>query len=677
MTAQRLRKDQFVAIDGNIFQLRRVVTRQADGARAYQFEHPETGEIITKSIAEYEQGFVEGTIELAEDPAKALDPETKALLNVDFGSVPETMRKAAQRILPYVRGFHDRCIRSKSKKPLTKFINELAAEIGDTHPPAWNSLCRHLGQWEKAGTRDVRILVPKYHKRGPRQRQMHPFIQEKLTCAINEVYLTTSKNKAKHVRAALFEEVKRWNAEHGPEQQLACPALRTIQRAIKDIDQYTKALKRFGKAYADHHFKAVMVGPEAKDLLEFVEIDHTQVDLKVLDDETGSVLGRPWITAVIDRYSRCIVGFYIGFTPPSVTSVMMALRHMMTPKEYVKQRYPEVQSEYPCWGVPDQVICDHGAEFHSESLIEASQQLGFTMTYAPVGCPEFKGKIERFFRTANENVGHTVTGTAHPGVRDALVAKTAGETQMPFKVFVARFHRWVLDVYHRSVHEGIVDVPLRRWKEAEARREPRRPPSMKSLNALRPSDNVAITRQGIKRGRLRWNSQELQAIRTLPDFKAQDTVKIRINPDDVHTIEVIHPKSGQPFTVGPADPNFPTGITLFQWERAVSLANSRASGAVNHDIIMTTLNDLRIQADQLLRQKNRFHTKKVARFKNIGMQPGDFTPKDPADGNATPEPANEMPALSAQEVADPMPPSAPPAQAWATKILRKNNPSTI
>lgn len=678
MNSLRLHKDQFIAVNGVVYQLKRPVTRQADGARAYLLEHPETGDVLTMSTPEFELGFAEGTIEFAEDPTRALDADTKALLKVDYGAVPESMRKAAERLQPYVHGFYDRFVLSKSKKVLTAFIRGLAKEIGDEDPPAWNTLCRHLARWETAGTRDIRILLPKYHKRGPSRSRLHPFVQEQMKGAVNEVYLTTSKHKAKHVLAAVFKAIERWNAEHGPAEQLACPSLRTVQRAIEGIDKYTKALKRHGKAYADHHYKAVMAGPEARDILEVVEIDHTKVDLKVLDDETGAELGRPWITLVIDRHSRCVVGFYIGFTPPSIVSVAMALRHAMTPKRYVKSQYPEVQSEYPCWGVPDRIVCDHGAEFHSDSFIDAAKQLDFVLTYAPVDCPEFKGKVERFFRTANENVGHTVSGTSHPRVRGTYGADTAGEPAMTFNTFVARFHRWLLDVYHRDIHEGILDVPLRRWQEAEARRQPRRPASMKALDALWPGDRAAITRKGIQWGRLRWNSQELQAIRTLPTFKAKDKVKFRVNPDDVRVVEVVHPVSGTAFAVGPADKDFPTGISLFQWQRAVRLAAVRANGAVDQKVIMTALNDLRLQADRLFGRKGRYHLNKVARFKNIGMKAEDFDISEQAEERATATTTNgasEEPTDSTTVSGGTTAPQTPvPPKSWATKVLRKNTP---
>jgi putative transposase len=46
------------------------------------------------------------------------------------------------------------------------------------------------------------------------------------------------------------------------------------------------------------------------------QCDHTKVDVLVVD-QSGEVLGRPWLTIVVDTYSRCIMGLHLGFDAPS------------------------------------------------------------------------------------------------------------------------------------------------------------------------------------------------------------------------------------------------------------------------------------------------------------------------------------------------------------------------
>ncbi|NYZ14817.1 transposase family protein [Azospirillum sp. RWY-5-1] len=673
IAAERLRRDQFFEVDGVVLKMIRKANRHPDGAMSLYLEQPESGAIRALTEVEFEVGFAEGRILRVEDPIKALDADTKALLRADYGAVPVTMRREAERRHAYIRAYHAAGEPSRTRAGLGPMIDQTAGEIGDMSPPAWNTLSRWLALWERAGTGDVRILLPKYHKRGPDCSTLHPFLRDRLKDLIDEVYMNRSQNKAKHVHAALHREVVAWNGRHGPDGHLACPSLRTIQRHIEALDQRDRLLKRKGRKAADAVFKPVMKGPEPDGIMEVVEIDHTRLDLVVLADDTKVELGRPWITAAIDRHSRCIVGFHIGFESPSTVSLMLCLRHMMTPKAYVKQQYPDVRTEYPCWGVPDMVVNDNGPEFLGNSLKEAALQLGFRIEWAPVDCPEFKGKIERFFRTANEEVSHRVSGTVNPSIRKPGGAEAAGPACIPFGVLVARFHHWLLDVYHNQVHEGIGDVPIRRWLAAEARRPPRRPTSMKALDVLRIIDVATPVKKGIRWKNLWWNGPVVADIRALPSFKRGDKVRIRVDPLDVHTVQVIHPVTGEALEVGPIDPDFPHQITLFQWTRSCALKKARAHRAGGDETALAALDYLRRQADEHRAKGARIRLDRIARFAGVGMAPAGTTAPastKPADGSDLPGPQPE-PASDRETIAD----TPPTPRSWKKSTIRKTDPA--
>lgn len=62
------------------------------------------------------------------------------------------------------------------------------------------------------------------------------------------------------------------------------------------------------------------------------QCDHTRADI-LLVDQHGEPLARPWLTTVIDTYSRCIIGINLGFDAPSSQVVALALRHAILPKK--------------------------------------------------------------------------------------------------------------------------------------------------------------------------------------------------------------------------------------------------------------------------------------------------------------------------------------------------------
>jgi len=72
---------------------------------------------------------------------------------------------------------------------------------------------------------------------------------------------------------------------------------------------------------------------DAQRPLDVVLIDHTKLDIIVVDREQRLPIGRPWITLAIDVYSRMVVGFCISLDPPGAMSTGYASRMRCCPKK--------------------------------------------------------------------------------------------------------------------------------------------------------------------------------------------------------------------------------------------------------------------------------------------------------------------------------------------------------
>ena len=55
-------------------------------------------------------------------------------------------------------------------------------------------------------------------------------------------------------------------------------------------------------------------------------MDHTPVDVIVVDERHRLPIGRPYVTVAIDVASRCVVGLVVTLEAPSATSVGCAWR---------------------------------------------------------------------------------------------------------------------------------------------------------------------------------------------------------------------------------------------------------------------------------------------------------------------------------------------------------------
>jgi putative transposase len=66
--------------------------------------------------------------------------------------------------------------------------------------------------------------------------------------------------------------------------------------------------------------------------LGLVQIDHTTMDVIIVDEIEREPIGRPSLTLAIDVFSRCIIGMLLTLEAPSATSVGLCLAHAVSDK---------------------------------------------------------------------------------------------------------------------------------------------------------------------------------------------------------------------------------------------------------------------------------------------------------------------------------------------------------
>jgi putative transposase len=126
------------------------------------------------------------------------------------------------------------------------------------------------------------------------------------------------------------------------------------------------------------------------------QVDHTRSDVLVVD-QSGSILGRPWLTIVVDTYSRCIMGIHLGFDAPSAAVVCLALRHAILPKQY-SSAY-ELQESWGTYGIAQHLYTDGGKDFRSQHLEQVAIELGIVLHLRRK--PSEGDIVERPFGTLN------------------------------------------------------------------------------------------------------------------------------------------------------------------------------------------------------------------------------------------------------------------------------------
>ena len=334
--------------------------------------------------------------------------------------------------------------------------------------------------------------------------------------ALTEVYLTTARRPISAVVRRVLEDLERHNARTTAAQALPVPKpgtlARAIARRIAQLDPYEVDRARWGRRIADQRHRSTSRQRLATRILERVEIDHSP--LKIVVGTEAGPLGQPWLTVLIDYYSRLIVGFCLGFEPPSYAVIMEALRQAILPKSYVRERYPQIANAWPCFGVPEKLVCDRGSDLTSKDLEQAAFQLGMELDFMPPRTPHLKGTVESFFDTLNDQLLSTLPGRTFRSWEKRADYNADDGPLLPYEALVEIIHRHLIDVYAQEKHPTAAKTRLEMWQESAAEFPPALPASPDELVVLlSKSTERSLSVRGIELAGMFYLSDELAALR--------------------------------------------------------------------------------------------------------------------------------------------------------------------
>ncbi|WP_346726718.1 Mu transposase C-terminal domain-containing protein [Bacillus suaedaesalsae] len=430
-------------------------------------------------------------------------------------------------------------------KSLDMYVRERVNKINKEFKKEGKSVSRAtvyrwLKDYKESGG-SYHSLISSNHKFGSREKRVEKEVEMIIDQVIDQYYLKRGTTSQKTIFELVYHKIDELNAQREAEDRLEHPSQSTVRRRILDRDQYDVTKARKGSKFANDKHKQVNhhKGPEYP--LQRVEVDHTKLDLFVVDDENRLPIGRPWVTSVLDVYTRYPLGFYIGFEPPSYTSVMHALHHGISTKFFMKEKYPKVKKQWLAHGIPELLVVDNGKEFHSKHLKDACNRLDIEIMYCPVKVPWYKGAVERYFRTINQDLIHSTQGTTFSNVVAKGDYNPKKNAIIGFNKLLEIFYKWVVDYYTQNHHKGARGIPAKIWKTAfEFAPEPLVPPSKLDWKImLMKMGTGSIQRTGIRDRHLFYQSQDLRDIqhelfkRGLPN-----SIKYKYDPTDLSRIYV-------------------------------------------------------------------------------------------------------------------------------------------
>lgn len=169
---------------------------------------------------------------------------------------------------------------------------------------------------------------------------------------MQKLFLTGQKRSL----AALYREV----AQACKVRKLPVPARNTVALRIASLDPRKVARSRGGQDAARDLQGAGGVPPEVTIPLQQVQIDHTVIDLIIVDERDRQPIGRPYLMVAIDVFTRCVPGMVVTLEAPSAVSVGLCLAHAACDKRPSLERL-NVEMGWPMSGKPKLLYLDNAA----------------------------------------------------------------------------------------------------------------------------------------------------------------------------------------------------------------------------------------------------------------------------------------------------------------------------
>lgn len=433
--------------------------------------------------------------------------------------------------------------------------------------------------------------------------RLSPDLEAIIAEEIKDFYLTLNRPSI----ASTAENVRKKCKAKG----LSPPDESSVRFRIHRLDPALVELMRYGPKSAAENFNPIRGSfPNALTPLSVVQIDHTPVDVIIVDDKWRKPIGRPYLTVALDVCTKMIVGFYISLDPPGALATGLCLSHAILRKDafLLDQGIDDLQ--WPCWGKMRTIHSDNAKEFRGTMLGLACAEHGINPERRPKGQPQYGGNIERGFRTWMAKVHEELPGTTFSNVQQKLDYDAEGHAVMSLGALIHWFTLYVLGYYHQQPHVGNDGLPpIVKWDRLLREGTDELPP----IGIPSPVDNPeqlrldfmpcferTVQEYGIQNWGLQWYAD---SIRRLIHIKSKDRPTeakqfvCRYDPRDLSRIWLWDDQARLYIELPFRDKTRPP-VSLWEVKNAKKTLREDSKSSTNEELIFQTVDRMRKLVEQ-------------------------------------------------------------------------------
>jgi transposase InsO family protein len=217
--------------------------------------------------------------------------------------------------------------------------------------------------------------------------------------------------------------------------------------------------------------------------LELVQMDASEIAVYTVHPATGKLIV-PWMTGVVDAYSRVVLDLRFHLEAPDAIESVAALASAFLPKE---------DETHPFFGLAETVQTDNAKVYTGTVMSAVSVRAGFVLDPVPVNSPSANGKIERFFGTFKARFASKLEGYTR---QSHGMSKAKRYGIIPWEVLKSLGRRFLLE-YHGSAHSELGVTPWEAWHEGIDRSSGYFVPAAEIREKMRVEIRAKVSREGV------------------------------------------------------------------------------------------------------------------------------------------------------------------------------------
>jgi transposase InsO family protein len=260
-----------------------------------------------------------------------------------------------------------------------------------------------------------------------------------------------------------------------PDDRPPLPSLSTLQRYVTVLS----GGKNPTKPGRQRETEALSPTRQHRPRLVTAPGDECQIDTTRLDAFVrmpDGTVARPFLTILIDKRTRSIIGHNLTATAPTGYDHAVLLAKALVPRrlrswskhydafglppmpwgKHLSESQREEFDAHRPYIFPRRILIDNGQDYRGIVFRLACERFGIHLTEAPPKHPTAKAMVERAFGTIRTKFTQFLPGYTNANVH-YLGKKAAKEDVLDLDTVDELFDRWTAIVYQNRQHTGLVD----------------------------------------------------------------------------------------------------------------------------------------------------------------------------------------------------------------------------